>query len=245
MLRILSICIVFLLTLSGCLSPNRMFRTADDYSFAKDSMNEKIVYLIQPDDQIELHITSNDGFKLVDITGTTNPGPAESLYYTVEENGEARFPVIGRVMVAGLSIKSAEELLQEKYSKYYNSPFVLLRIINRNAIVFLGDGGKGTLVTLTNDNTSLYQVLAQAGGISDFSKSYNIKILRGDPKNPKIYLADISNVEALRNSELRIFSKDIIYVDSGGAWRKKIATDVIPLLSLITSILVIISYTNR
>jgi polysaccharide biosynthesis/export protein len=238
------------LTLASCstLSPNRMFRTPKDYEFARDTTTVySIPYLIRPGDKIELHIFSNDGFKLIDITqtGTTTGGTGTGLTYLVEDDGQIKFPVIGRTVVKGMTVKEAEDLLQTKYAKYYNDPFIMISIVNRHAIVFLGDGGKGVMVNLQNDNTTLYEALALAGGLTDFSKSYEIKILRGDPKNPTIYKSDLSTVEALKNSELRVFSNDIIYVDSGSNFRKRISADVVPLLSIVSSLLLIFAYFNN
>ena len=106
-----------LFALSSCsLVPNRMFKTPNDYTFARDTSTvPKGPYIIQSDDKIDLHIFSNDGFKLVDITQTTISQTAnnEGIQYVVEQNGEVKLPVIGRINLKGLNIKDAENLLQE------------------------------------------------------------------------------------------------------------------------------------
>jgi polysaccharide biosynthesis/export protein len=242
-----SILLLLLISLSSCV-PNRMFRTPKDFEYARDSSTTTVQpFRIQPGDQLQLRIFSNDGFKLVDITQTNSFGnaPEENFNYRVEENGEVKFPVIGRINLKDLNIKESEDLLQQKYSKYYNDPFVLLTITNRHVIVFLGENGKGTVVPLTNDNTNLYEVLALAGGISEFSQSFRIKILRGDPHNPKIYKADLSKHETLRTSELKVFSNDIIYVDSGFNFSRRITAEFLPILGIFTSLLVVYSNLNK
>lgn len=238
---------LLIIFLSSCGYQNRMFKTEKEYVFATDSVsNDTTPYKIQPSDKLELHIFSNDGFKLVDITQNTSAGvQTVNMTYLVESTGETKFPVIGRVPMAGLTVKQAEEILQEKYKKYYNDPFVILNVTNRKAIVFLGDNGRGVVVKLENDYTSLYDVLALAGGISEFSRTYDIKILRGDPKNPKVFKADISTLEGLKNSELKVLTNDIIYVDVGGKFTRRLATDIIPLISILTSFLVIYTNLNR
>ena len=241
--------LAILLAFSSCrLVPNRMFKTPSDYAYAKDTLHKAPgPYIIQAADKIEMHIFSNDGFRLVDITQSNISTSAndENIIYIIEENGEVKLPVIGRIKLQGLNIKESEMLLQEKYSKYYKDPFIIIRVVSRRALVFLSDGGRGVMVALENDHTSLFEALALAGGLTDYSKSYQIKIVRGDMKNPQIYLADISTIEGLKNSELEVYPNDIIYIDSGSNFRKRLTTEFLPYLSVFTSVLVLITYFNK
>ena len=243
--------ILFLLvivTISSCsIVPNRMFTTPKDYTFAKDTTQDlRRPYIIQSEDKIELHIYSNDGFKLIDITQSTisQSSNSEGIEYLVEENGEIKLPVIGRVILKGLSINEAENFLQDKYSKYYKDPFIVIKVVSRHALVFLSDGGKGVSIPLQNDHTTLFEALALAGGLTNNSKSKSIRIIRGDFKNPRVFQVDLSTIEGLKNSELEVYPNDIIYVDSGGNLSRRISSDVLPYLTLLTSLLVLIAYFN-
>jgi polysaccharide export outer membrane protein len=246
--------LIILILLTSCqgFNPNRMFKTPKGYEFARDTTvtTSPLVYLIQPGDKLALHIYSNDGFRLVDITSTTvysneANAPMNEVTFSVDNDSTVKLPIVGRIPVVGMSIREAEKLLEQLYSKYYNDPFIIIKVTNRNAIVFLNDAGRGTIVQLNNDNTSLYEALALAGGIGELSKSYSIKILRGDPKNPKVYKADISTLEGLKTSELRVLSNDIIYVDAGSRFTKRVSTDILPVLGILSTILLIASYINR
>jgi polysaccharide export outer membrane protein len=223
-----------------------MFKTPKDYAFAMDTTSSDLVtpYLIHSNDWLEMHIFSNDGFKLVDVTASnlTSTASSEGITYLVEENGEVKLPVIGRMYLKGLSTKDAENLLQEKYAFYYKDPFVVLRVVSRQAIVFQGDGGRGVLISLKNDHTTLFEALALAGGLSEFSKADRIKIIRGNSKNPEIFFADVSTLEGLRNSTLQIYPNDIIYIDSGSNFRKRITSDFLPYVSLVTTFLILLTY---
>ncbi len=238
-----------LISMSSCsLVPNRMFNTPKDYVFAKDTSTVPGgPYIIQSEDKMELHIFSNDGFKLVDITQSTisQTANSEGIQYIVEQNGEVKMPVIGRINLKGLNIREAESLLQEKYSKYYRDPFVLLRVVSRRAYVFFSHGGKGTVIQLQNDHTSLFEALALAGGLSEFSKAFHIRIVRGDYKNPMVYRADISSIEGLKTSELEVYPNDIIYIDAAGNISRRLSTDILPYLSLITSLLVLLAFFKK
>ena len=231
------------------LAPNRMFQTPDNYEYAADSTRAKITsYQIVENDRLDLHIFSNDGFKLVDITttGATSQGSlVPTVTYLVEPDGQVKFPIIGRLYMKGLTISEAEDLLQQKYARYYNDPFVLLKVTNRHVLVFQGDGGSGTLVNLQNDNTTLLEALALSGGIPDNGRAYRIKILRGDLKNPQVHLVDVSTLDGLKNSELRVLSNDIIYVEAAANYKQRIFQQLTPVVGIITAVLLVLNIVQK
>jgi polysaccharide export outer membrane protein len=80
-------------------------------------------------------------------------------------------------------------------------------------MVFTGTGGRGTVVNLKNENTTLIEALATAGGVTETGKAYKVKLIRGDTRNPQIMLIDLSTVEGLKQSNLLLQANDIIYVE--------------------------------
>ncbi len=239
----------FLLALSlfSCrsLAPNRMFIAPSNYVYANDSLRAKNTsYQLGSSDRIEMHIFSNDGFKLVDVTSTSNTSQINTmtgLTYLVEADGMVKLPIIGKVYVKGLTISETEDLLQQKYARYYNEPFVLVKVTNRHVLVFQGDGGNGTLVNLESDNTTLLEALALSGGIPDYGRAYKIKIIRGDLKNPQVHLVDISTLEGLKKSEIRVLSNDIIYVEAGPNYKQRIWEQITPIIGIITAAFLVVT----
>jgi polysaccharide export outer membrane protein len=108
--------------------------------------------------------------------------------YLVEYDGVVKVPTLGRINIAGLTIKEAETMFEEKYSQYYQNPFVLVNVTNRRVIVFNSGSNNGTVLTITNEKFTLIEALAEAGGIDDFSKAYRVKLIRGELQNPQVYL---------------------------------------------------------
>ena len=66
-------------------------------------------------------------------------------------------------------------MLEEKYASYYVKPFVLMSVQNKRVIVFPGNAGDAKVIPLLNNNTSLIEALALAGGISDDGKAHKVK----------------------------------------------------------------------
>src|SRR4051812_25747592 len=92
-------------------NPSVMFKLSKDYPIAKDTASAKVVeYKISPYDQLEMHIYTNDGFKLVDVTGTGGGSAGGgSIRYNVENDGAAKLPLLGKVPLAGLTVREAEK----------------------------------------------------------------------------------------------------------------------------------------
>lgn len=167
-------------------------------------------------------ITSSPGGRTtpqVSRTGSSAPG----LELLVQADGTADVPVIGRVHLSGLSLRQADSTLQVQYSTYYREPFVQTRVTN-NRVIVLGSPG-GLVIPLTNDNMNLLEILALAGGVDGNGggggggiyrfggKTSNIRIIRGDLKNPQIEQIDLSTISGMRRANLQMEPNDIVYIE--------------------------------
>jgi polysaccharide export outer membrane protein len=235
--------------LTGCrtINPSVMFKTGEGQDIRFDQSTVISEYRIAPNDHLGVSIFANEGFKLIDITAT--PGsitatPAGGMTqggvrYVVDNDGYVKFPIIGRTKVKDLTIRQAEELLEREYAAYYQKPFVIVEVLNRRVMVFPGSGGAGTVVTLTNDNTTLIEALALAGGITETGKAYKVKLIRGDTRNPQIKLIDLSTVEGLRQGNVMLQANDIIYVEPVPRISQQILAQITPIVGILTSMLLI------
>lgn len=235
------IIILLVVNLSSCTTFNRsrMLKTSKKFEFAKfpDSSVHK-TYKISTDDVLSLSMFSNDGFKPIRIGFGENVN--RGVPYRVQSNGNVKIPILGEFKITGYSIKEAEALIEEKLSKYYKSPFVILEVLNKRVYLFRG-GNSAQVVNLPNNNTTLFEVLAQAGGITNSGNSRRIKIIRGDLRDPKIYLIDLSRVESLPSSDLIMQANDIIYIDPVINFANDAARDLTTIVSLTGSTLLIIN----
>jgi len=146
--------------------------------------------------------------------------------------------MVGKKNLTGLTIDEAEKILEKDYQEHYVEPFVKLSVINRRVIVLGANGGQ--VIPLENENTSIVEVLALYGGLNLGSKAHNIKLIRGDLANPKVFQIDLATLHGMRSSVVAVESEDIIYVEP---WRRpwlESLRDVTPILGLTTSVLTLI-----
>jgi polysaccharide export outer membrane protein len=244
--RIFSVCICTLILVSSCgVNSNLMFKEAKGAK-TSDSIPLKPTedYKISPDDKFTFSLTTKNGTRIIeDMSGISNDSRTAqgSFEYVIRQNGEVKLPIINLVKVAGLTIAECEDLLEEKYGKEYQDPFVQIRITNHRVIVFPGNGSDARVIPLENSNTTLMEALAQAGGITDRGKASSIKLMRKVNGERLVYTLDLSTMEGLKYVDMIVQANDYIYVEPTPELSKEIAEDVVPIVSLISSALIIFS----
>jgi polysaccharide export outer membrane protein len=201
-------------------------------------------YKISQDDKFTFTLTTKSGTRIIDdMSGISDDSRRdETIFeYVVRQNGEAKLPMIGMVKVIGLTIAECEDLLEVKYGESYQDPFIQLRVTNQRVIVFPGNGSDAKVIPLKNSNTTLMEALAQAGGITDRGKSSSVKLMRKVNGERVIYTIDLSTIEGLKYVDMIIQANDYIYVEPTPELSKEIAEDIVPIVSLISSALIILS----
>lgn len=228
-----------------------MFRTPSDYAF--DSFNPigDVNYRIAPNDLISFQLYANKGERLLSMTaGTTaggNLGNAgimnrqmmnqnNRFVYEVRPDGTIELPELGDVSLAGLTIKEAETTLEKAYSENYNDPLALIEVTNQRVLVFPGEAGVASVVTLVNPNTSLLEVLALSGGIRGRGDARNVKLIRRGAERQTIHQFDLSTIDGLQFANTTVQAGDIVYVEPLPQLANEVLADLTPVLSLITTI---------
>lgn len=243
-----AICFMFLFSSCKIFRSNLMLKTPKDYTYDKliDSLSTAD-YKIAPNDAIVYRIFTNNGFKLIDMaTSTTNAFRTE-IDVMVESDGFIKLPLLGHLKIAGLTIKEAERIMEEKYDSLYVNPFVSIRITNKRVIVFPGNGGSAKVLTLVNNNTTVMESIANAGGILEDGKAYKVKLIRSNPEptaKPFVYLMDLSTIKGINAGRSIVQAGDIIYVEPRYRPLLTFSKEIAPIVSLITSALILYQFSK-
>ena len=179
--------------------------------------------------------------------------------FLVQADGTVVLPLVNRVRVGGFTLLQADSMLALRYNEFYKESFVTTRVTN-NRVFVLGSPG-GQVINLINDNMNLLEVLALAGGLDNTTtggnsalnrnggRANNIRIIRGDLKNPRVQQIDLSTLDGMRRANLQIEPNDVIYVEPIRRPLLDALVDAAPLLSLtsllLTSTFFIISQVRR
>lgn len=98
-------------------------------------------------------------------------------------DGSISFPLVGRVLVSGLSTVEVEQRIREGLKRYIPEAVVSVVVIapEGNTVYVLGKVLKPGPVPLHSANTTVLQVLSQAGGLDRFADADRITVLRKMP----------------------------------------------------------------
>ncbi len=238
------ILIVIISFLQSCklIQPNRILSTPPDFKYSEFKSSEA-EYRIKPYDKIRISVSTNDGYRMISINENTNTQNIKSeMDFMVEFDGLIKLPTIGRVNLAGQTIREAEQSLEKLYANHYQNPFVLLQVVNRRVYLFKAGGEIGTVLTIPEDNLTLVEAIAQSGGLTDSDKAYQIKLIRGNISNdPQVFLFNIRELAELKGTNLQLEANDIIYIESRPRYFRRILNELTPYLALTSTVLLIIN----
>ncbi|MEY5040876.1 MAG: hypothetical protein RLZZ414_411 [Bacteroidota bacterium] len=257
--------LIILVNSCATLNKSRMLKTPLNYEFDKvvDSLRYE-EYRVTIDDEIMFNMYNNNGYSFISL-GTGGAGVALSsaqgsssggggggmamgggmgmgmgMRYKVRPDSTIKVPLIGYIQVVGLTMGELENLMEEKLSHHYKDPFVIARIENKRIFVF-NSGNAATIYQLQNQNTTLFEVLAATGGVPANSNASRIKVIRGNAKNPEIYLIDLSTINGISDAKMIMQAGDIVYIDPFINYANFIVTDIGGVMGLLSSVIIVYS----
>lgn len=240
------------LLLTGCtINRDIMFRTARDYQFDAFTDTARSNLRLQPNDMIQFRLFANDGFKMIDLVSEGGGREASFIQrtifdYYIESDGMVKLPLLGRVKVAGYTLRQAEAFLEEKYTSYYKKPYVQLMVSGRKVVVFPGGGGDAKSITLENNNTSLLEVIGMAGGINPRGNASKVKVFRLGPDGQRlVYQFDLSDISGLPAADMVMQGDDVVYVQPNPELAREAIADLTPLITLLSSVLLVLAISRN
>ena len=230
-----------------------MLKTHKDYDFADvDSLNvSKDEYRIDVNDILQFRFFTNNGLRILDLATSSQPGQNQvlnlnnSLNYVVQKDSLVNLPSLGQINLVGMSIREAETFLAEEYGDLYVNPFIQISVTNKRVIVFPGNGGDASVLYLANNNTTLMEAIALAGGIAERGRASKIKLIRKDEGGKReVYRIDLSTIDGLQYTDILVRANDYIYIEPVPEIGKELLKEIAPIVSLISSAAIVISVIN-
>lgn len=243
---------IFILGSCG-INSSLMFKTPKGGSFKYDSIPMKPLeeYHITKDDKFNFYLYPNSGEKLIEsISGTTTKGDnllynnnnsvIANFQYIVKGDGFVELPIIGNIKAEGLTLTQFQDSLKVKYSGQYNMPFIKVELTNQRCVIFSGQGSNAKIVPIVNNNTTLMEVIAQAGGIDSRGQAKLVKLMRRVNGKREVYLIDLSTIEGLTYTDMIVQGNDYIYIEPKAELAKETVKEMMPIISIISSVFVIV-----
>ena len=135
--------------------------------------------------------------------------------YTVDEDGNIDFPVLGNVNIAGMTRieveKTFKSLLLER--NLMTDPTITVTFSNMNVAV-LGNVKYPGLRRLTKDRTTILEALSMTRDLDIDGIRTNILVMRQEEETRVAYRIDISDADDIYNSPVYyVKQNDVIYIE--------------------------------
>ena len=155
----------------------------------------------------------------------------------IGNDGTVILPLVGKVKISGLTEIEAGEKLIKEYHKYLRTPYVTVKILNQKLFV-LGEVRQPGTILVTNGTMTLYEALATSGDLTDDAMRTNIKIIRGNLRNPEVHEVNLTDMSTMRFASLMLQPNDVVYVQPRTMKAiNKNFTDQLPFFELITQMM--------
>ena len=140
--------------------------------------------------------------------------------FLINSDGSVSLPDIGKIIIAGLSLNDASQLIKSKVNAAFigTEAFINLSEIRDVNILVTGNAKNPGIYTLTGNSNILHAIFA-AGGISEFGSLREVNLIRDNKVIETLDVYDLL-IEGKYNIEKRLRSGDVIFVQP----RKNIVT---------------------
>ena len=135
---------------------------------------------------------------------------------TIAPDGSITYPLVGRVVVAGMTYPELAETLSVAIADYYEDPQVSVNILQLTSqkVFVLGDGVTSPSVLQLNNEMSILEALTRAGGLSSNARTRNVLLVRGGLDEPELFTVDVQSIYNEGRMDQMVFLQqgDIIVV---------------------------------
>ncbi len=210
--------------------------------------NQKFEYRIQVNDVMSIRVLGLDDatyryFNVQSQNGGATITDAGLFVdgFSVDKNGQIQLPQVGKLKIQGLTVGEAQDLVQRKINEYFTTATVILKMVNWRVSV-LGNVSRPGAFMVYNNQITILDALAMAGGPNEFADKSHITLMRQSDRGVQALYVDMSNTEVLRSEYYYLLPNDVVYVPAMRARSGRLNLDVlVVLLTAISTIAVVFS----
>ena len=196
----------------------------DDYKLQRGDY----VYIRVNAIDMEMADMFNGNISISSMTYMTPDNSTARLYlYLVEEDNCIDYPYVGRVEVAGKSLREVKLSLEEKLDGMLQGYSVDVRLANRSFSI-IGESGTGRY-NIPREQLTIYEALAMSGDLSLYANRKEVHLIRQTSEGTKVMKFDLRSKSIIDSEYYFIQPNDVIYIpfDSAKHWGANHFTSVL------------------
>lgn len=186
------------------LTTEYILKTGDILYVSIKSMNPEVNILFNPESNME--VSSGMGYQKY-----TTPSGAYLYGFEIDNEGNMKLPMLGKIKVSGASLTQVEPIVQKKTDEFLKDAIVKVKLLNFKITVTGEVRNPGTYYNYNNSITVI-EALALANGNTDFASIKTIMVIRPFPEGNKSYLLDLSSKNIYLSEAFYLQPNDYVIV---------------------------------
>lgn len=199
--------------LSSCSTPKDI-AYFQDFNMGKSIIVQNPVEIkFKADDEILVMVSSDKPELEAQFSLHANSSGGGSRY-TIDSEGCIRFPMLGKIHVAGLNRQELQEVIRDQIMErgLIRDPIVTVEYSNLYVII-LGDVGTGR-VLIDRDKFTILDAIGSSGDLHITGQRTNVKVIRENYGKKTVYEVNLCSAEDLYSSPVYYLQQnDVIYVE--------------------------------
>ena len=197
------------------------YEQINDSSYANQFVSEDTLlkdYIVQPNDYLYIAVSALEkelSMFMEPMGGINflNESNQALIGYYVDDEGNVDFPYLGKIQVAGYTVREAQQQVRDAAKKILGERIrVEVKLIN-NYVNVLGEVRKEGIYNMTKNRITIYEALTLAGGLTEYARRQEIKVFRSVNGVKKVYLVDVTSGKLIDDHMFYVFPNDVIYVE--------------------------------
>jgi polysaccharide biosynthesis/export protein len=210
-----------LLSLTSCITNKKL--TYIQYAGVR---NDTIVpvtpsdYKLMPFDNLFIRVVTPDPqystmFNTMPVTTygiSATEQSTDLVSYPVDGDGYIRLPYAGRIKAAGKTLSMVTEEVEKVLKGYLIDAAVTVKMVN-NYVSIIGEVQHPGKYLIYKDRMNIFQALAMAGDLNDYSNRKKIQLIRQTPYGNIVKEFNLNDRSIMASESFYVIPNDVIYAE--------------------------------
>jgi len=208
-----------LVSLTSCVTNKKL--TYLQYKGTRNDIIKPVTpsdYKLMPFDNLFIRVVTPDPqwsamFNTMPVTSygiSVTEQSADLISYPVDGEGYIQLPYAGRIKVAGKTLAMVTNEVEKVLKGYVADAAVTVKMVN-NYVSIIGEVQRPGKYPIYKDRMNIFQALAMAGDLTEFSNRKKIQLIRQTPDGNLVKEFNLNDRSIMASESFYVMPNDVIY----------------------------------
>ena len=201
----------FVLLFASCKTPRNLTYMQGAFDAQQSATTHSI--RLMADDKVSIFVKSRDEV-LTQHFNISLPNMQQVLTYTLDDQGNIDFPMLGKVALLGLTRVEAAQRIKNRLVQEFGAKDVVVTVdFSKLTFSVLGEVNKAGNFDITKDRITIFDALGMAGDMTIYGQRDSVKVFREVDGKPVAYTLNLASApQVLQSPAYYLQQNDVVYV---------------------------------